>query len=89
MQRWGWLGYLSAAGFWVASFTHAVTELGLAGPAEPPTGPDLDLYVATYLAYRRDLFAFEQVVNWSLTVALIAVAVLRCGTVAGLVRIAL
>ena len=75
MRTWRWLGYLSAAGFWGSSVVYALTSTGAVGPAEPEAGPDLSSYIAAYLAYRRELFVFEQVENWSLAVSLIAVAV--------------
>ena len=63
MRRWRWLGYLAAAGFWASSVSYAVTSFDVAGPAQPAADPDLNSYIAAYLAYRRNLFAFEQMTN--------------------------
>lgn len=74
--RWAWLGILAACGFLVSGVTYALTTLGLAGPTEPAFAGDLDAYLAQYLQYRRRLFVLEQLENWSLASALVALGLL-------------
>jgi hypothetical protein len=59
LSRRGWL--------LVSSVSYAVTSFDVAGPAAPAADPDMNSYIATYLAYRRDLFASEQVTNANTT----------------------
>jgi hypothetical protein len=67
---------VAAAGFLVSAVTFALPTLGLTGPTEPKFGGDLDEYLAAYLAYRRNLFGYEQLENWSLAAALLAFGLL-------------
>jgi hypothetical protein len=76
MRRWTWLGIVVAICFLVSAATFATTALGLAGPAEPALAGDVDAYLTAYLRYRRDLYPFEQVENWSLAVALVGFGLL-------------
>lgn len=74
--RWGWLGYLSAAGFVTATVTYGLTVLGLAGPDEPDEAGDLTTRLAAHFAYQRDGFVFEQVANWAFVGALLSLGML-------------
>jgi hypothetical protein len=74
--RWAWLGYAAGACFVVATVTYAATALGLAGPTVPEYAGDLPGYQGAYLAYRRDGFGYDQVANWTLAAALIALGLL-------------
>lgn len=55
---------------------------GLVGPDEPGRADDVGAYVRDYLAYRNDLFGFEQVENWCLAAALLAIAAMSVGWLA-------
>ena len=74
--RWGWVGYLSAAAFVVATVTYGATTLGVLGPDEPTESGSSQSRLTAHFAYQREGFAFDQVANWALAVALLSLGLL-------------
>jgi hypothetical protein len=79
---WTGVGWFTVLALWLSTAVYAATATGLVGPDEPARADDLGAYMRDYLAYRDDLFVFEQVENWSLTAALLAIAALSVGWLA-------
>jgi hypothetical protein len=79
---WTGVGWFTVLALWLSTAVYAATATGLVGPDEPARADDVDAYLRDYLAYRNELFGFEQVENWSLAAALLAIAALSVGWLA-------
>jgi hypothetical protein len=74
--RWSALAWLTVILLWLSTVLYGATSVGWIGPNEPSRGDDLQQYLRAYLLYRHDLLRFEQVENWCLAAALLALVVL-------------
>jgi hypothetical protein len=79
---WTGVGWFTVLALWLSTAVYCATTTGLVGPDEPARADVLGAYMRDYLAYRDELFVFEQVENWSLAAALLAIAALSVGWMA-------